>query len=87
MYAATQVYVVPVWWTEDTDKVDVGCGLWIWLIRKLLGRLYATMSSILDSSISSYTVTLYSPAGRSVMLTDPLLTSPSCRCSVVLMVY
>ena len=65
LYAATQVYAVPVWWTEDTDEVAEGRRLCIWLICKLLGYLYATMSSILDSSISSYTVTLYSPAGRS----------------------
>ena len=28
-YAAAQVYAIPAWWTEDTGKVGVGCGIWI----------------------------------------------------------
>ena len=39
------------------------------------------------SSILSYTLTLYSPAGRPVMLTDPLSLSCCSLCSVLLMVY
>ena len=35
----------------------------------------------------SYTLTLYSPAGRPVMLTDPLSLSCCSLCSVLLMVY
>ena len=46
---------------------------------------YAALVSV--AGLLSYTLTLYSPAGRPVMLTDPLSLSCTSLCSVLLMVY
>ena len=47
---------------------------------------YAGSMSLIKSILLSYTLTLYSPAGRPVMLTDPLSLSSGNLCSVLLKV-
>ena len=47
---------------------------------------YAGSMSLKKSILLSYTLTLYSPAGRPVVLTDPLSLSSGSLCSVLLKV-